>query len=398
MRGRDSRSWRGVIIRCCIIALSFLPFFALLRISGPLDEQEAFTRMTRRKGGVEATLADCLPHLAPPLPRDVEWSERLFRMISEYACCGSSGASMPELAPPPAPVSYDPLPPDARKLLEAEKCFVRPKLGPKVDLCVYEAAHDNMISKSIVQTGVWDIDTMRFLQFALEDEAPGIVIDVGANIGLFTLSAAAMGHTVFAFEPFSENVARLAAGVVRNRLQGRVRLYPAALSDSRFAAEIAVEGTNRGGGTIRRKPTLLREDIGEARPLDDWLGAVEAELGVAVGGPAPSLLLLKLDAEGHEPRVLAGAARLLAAQRPKFVVLEVSPALMGAAGCSFRRVVEVLLREGAYCAFEGAALDPSARLEAGNATGVEEWAERAARLHTDDLFFVRRGSGIATCP
>jgi hypothetical protein len=51
---------------------------------------------------------------------------------------------------------------------------------------------------------------LHFIPFALQaknltrDEV--IFMDIGANVGWFTVNAAAMGYTVFAFEPTSPNV------------------------------------------------------------------------------------------------------------------------------------------------------------------------------------------------
>lgn len=60
---------------------------------------------------------------------------------------------------------------------------------------------------------------------------PEWVIDVGANVGMATYAASAMGFRVLAFEPVFENLQRLCDGLHLNRARELVRLYHAVVSD-----------------------------------------------------------------------------------------------------------------------------------------------------------------------
>lgn len=64
-----------------------------------------------------------------------------------------------------------------------------------------------------------------------KDDADGIVVDVGANVGMATFAAAAMGFRVVAFEPVFENLQRVCDGVFLNRAWDRVAVFHAAASD-----------------------------------------------------------------------------------------------------------------------------------------------------------------------
>lgn len=61
--------------------------------------------------------------------------------------------------------------------------------------------------------------------------SPEWVIDVGANVGMATYAASAMGFRVLAFEPVFENLQRLCDGLHLNRATELVRLYHAVASD-----------------------------------------------------------------------------------------------------------------------------------------------------------------------
>lgn len=59
----------------------------------------------------------------------------------------------------------------------------------------------------------------------------GIVVDVGANVGMATFAAAVMGFKVLAFEPVFENLQRICEGIYFNRVAELVDVFDAAASD-----------------------------------------------------------------------------------------------------------------------------------------------------------------------
>lgn len=136
-----------------------------------------------------------------------------------------------------------------------------------------------------------------------EAMAAATAIDAGANVGAYARAmAAAFGH-VHAFEPAPDTFACLARNIVDWGLADRITAHPNALS----AAE---EGVSMGtGGWFRR--SISREVAGPgdipAVPIDS-LGLTD-------------VLFLKLDVEGYELKVLAGATQTLERCRP-FVMME----------------------------------------------------------------------------
>ena len=62
----------------------------------------------------------------------------------------------------------------------------------------------------MLSSGLWEPFVTRVYQQALTFHHDAVVVDVGANIGYYTLLAAAMGHSVIAVEPQHENLRRLA--------------------------------------------------------------------------------------------------------------------------------------------------------------------------------------------
>jgi len=137
--------------------------------------------------------------------------------------------------------------------------------------------------------------------FLRKQLGPGdIFIDIGANIGLFTILAARRGATVEAFEPAPFNYERLERNIQLNHFRaGQVASHPCALGNS--SGEVTLRrplNDNYGMASIvaRHAPDGIRVPV---RRLDDAL-CVSARRYV-----------VKVDVEGAELQVLEGAKATL---------------------------------------------------------------------------------------
>jgi FkbM family methyltransferase len=158
--------------------------------------------------------------------------------------------------------------------------------------------------------------------------APGDwVIDVGANVGLVTSRLCQLvgpAGAVWAVEPLPRNVERLEALAARNRL-GQLTVLPVALSSQAGTARLRlpIRGGGAFGSFVATWETAGEVDVDTAR-LDDL---------VAERRPPGPLRLVKIDAEGFEPQVIAGAAETLSTLRP-LVLCEFNDVLLQQAGTS----------------------------------------------------------------
>jgi FkbM family methyltransferase len=152
---------------------------------------------------------------------------------------------------------------------------------------------------------------------------PGdVMIDVGANVGIFTLAAArAVGGAglVHAFEPVTANYERLVENVELNGLQN-VRLNRAAAGDQAGTATLGIEpGMERASGRVMSGFYAVglsgRQASAPMVRVDDYL---------ALSSPERQVRMVKMDVEGFEPRALAGMRALLDGQRVDVLLLEVS--------------------------------------------------------------------------
>ena len=93
-------------------------------------------------------------------------------------------------------------------------------LDVKFEMMVYHhGSVGDIVSDHIRRSGSWEKDETERLLKLLEcttEECPSrVFVDVGANIGWFSLVALHMGHTVIAFEPFKRNVELFCASLAK---------------------------------------------------------------------------------------------------------------------------------------------------------------------------------------
>lgn len=160
-------------------------------------------------------------------------------------------------------------------------------------------------------TARYDVDEMDFLDRYLRQGDH--VLDIGANIGTYTLfSARRIGSAgrVVAFEPEPRNAARLRENVARNELGAVVEVHEEAVAHEVGEVEL-----------------LLDHDVSNAIVMGDGLhGAHRTVASVRIDGVVPTgprLAVAKLDVEGAEAMALRGATLLLAAATPPVWIVEV---------------------------------------------------------------------------
>ena len=87
-----------------------------------------------------------------------------------------------------------------------DECYTLPEtLGVQAPLCV--KVNDELVSKSVRNGGLWERAVLTMVLRALSKfPFKSVLIDGGANVGEFTVMAAALGHQVVAVEPMVDNI------------------------------------------------------------------------------------------------------------------------------------------------------------------------------------------------
>jgi FkbM family methyltransferase len=134
--------------------------------------------------------------------------------------------------------------------------------------------------------------------FLLSQFKPGqVFVDVGANVGAYSIRAAAKGMKVFAFEPNPENLKLLNKNAEINHIS--LDPLPYALGPNEGQAHLTLNG---GLSKISSTEGILVE----MRTLDSF--------------SLPAVDLVKLDVEGYELEVLQGAKGTLKEHHPTLMI------------------------------------------------------------------------------
>ena len=137
----------------------------------------------------------------------------------------------------------------------------------------------------------------------------GVVVDVGANLGLSVLALAPLAARLLAVEASPRTAAALRATVAANGLEARVTVAPVALGAA--AGELAFhESDHSAGSHLLSAETLGGEALPTVTVPVETLDALVARHGLG------RVDFIKIDVEGHETEVLDGAAATLAKDRP----------------------------------------------------------------------------------
>jgi FkbM family methyltransferase len=212
---------------------------------------------------------------------------------------------------------------------------------PEFQIFTHPPEADVFISQALLKGQSWDPYVLQVFRGALAGSAPGLVVDVGANIGYFTLLSASYGHRVVAFEPFRRNFERLAASVSLNGFSSRVQLYCNAVSNREAVFQFETSSDNQGGIGLKE----LAVDPGEVR----LTGVVGVDFVTALRLDAvvdEKVILLKVDVEGAEGFVLDGAGGLLSRRLVDYVAIEFSGATRNSRECPAQALLSRMIEFG----------------------------------------------------
>lgn len=148
---------------------------------------------------------------------------------------------------------------------------------------------------------------------------PQTVLDVGANTGLYSLIAVTADPRAraVAYEPVPEIASLLRANLAANPQGDRITVREVAIGDRSGSAQLHLPPA-QPDGTIETSASL-EPDFKEAIDRVVTVEAATLDRAWRVEGQ-PAVSLVKIDVEGAEHRVLAGATDLVTACRPMLTI------------------------------------------------------------------------------
>jgi FkbM family methyltransferase len=147
---------------------------------------------------------------------------------------------------------------------------------------------DSIVVKEMFEDNVYEVHGWHF------ENEDGVVIDIGANIGSFSIQAAWLGATeIFAIEPEPHNLIALKKNIRLNNMQSIIKPIAVGISNFNGVATISDEG---GDSTIINNKDGAEIEV---MSLDSFIKK----------NNITAVQVLKIDTEGSEVETILGASR-----------------------------------------------------------------------------------------
>jgi FkbM family methyltransferase len=159
---------------------------------------------------------------------------------------------------------------------------------------LYCEADDEAFTPWMKSDGFWEAWVTKWMSGKFQQNTH--FIDIGANVGYYTMLAAEAGLTVAAVEP-NPHVRELLTWSVRENRYKNVEVIPEAMGARKKAkATLSVPRKHSGGAYVGTKPAesdYIQYEIG-VNSVDNMFSHMNENV------------LIKIDAEGFEPEIWAG--------------------------------------------------------------------------------------------
>jgi FkbM family methyltransferase len=197
-------------------------------------------------------------------------------------------------------------------------------LHPQFWIAVHKQSFDP-VRFSIMGWGkYYEKDLSKAFTEILDKTARTIVLDVGGNIGWFSLLSVSLGHDVYVWEPNPVNLNRLCQSLRLNGWDshdniphrtaggGSITIHARGISDveGHFWLEQPLHGLSNGASRVVTNQSdsnaipVSVETLDKVALSRGWLSSTSRKKGVTIA-------VLKVDVEGLESQVFRGASKLL---------------------------------------------------------------------------------------
>lgn len=165
---------------------------------------------------------------------------------------------------------------------------------------------DDYIGYSIIHAKIYEPHITKLIKNILNEN--DVFLDIGANIGYFTMLASSIIKTngkVIAFEPNPQNLQLIYSSMQQNKMHN-IDIYPYAVSNNKTILRFANVGSN---GVV----------ITEHAQDQKHFFFVQSVMLDTILKDEPCINLIKIDVEAHEPYALEGMKEIIKKHRPKIL-------------------------------------------------------------------------------
>jgi len=171
---------------------------------------------------------------------------------------------------------------------------------PPNKMCIKPIHTDVHVSGLIKSQGGWETDIVRNVVRVLNKYLDAVLLDIGCNIGMYTVVAAGMQRQVIAVDADPRNLAYLRTSLDLNNSTNNVRILYNAVSNEKVTLYPMIpDPSNEGAVHMYTEQRLQAENLKATLPPVDSITMAEILATIKA-----EQVILKIDIEGYECKAL----------------------------------------------------------------------------------------------
>ena len=151
---------------------------------------------------------------------------------------------------------------EPKNLYDSIKCRESANVFVRTTLCVHDIKRDTYVSESIWRTGVWELNILSAYMEYINNNPDWLVLDIGSQIGQYSLFPAKLGRNVLTVEPFYDNILRIHKAANISNTSSRITLVTNAISNKRGEIKMLEPNKNNIGaqGLVQNMNRVINID------------------------------------------------------------------------------------------------------------------------------------------
>lgn len=171
-----------------------------------------------------------------------------------------------------------------------------------------DSKNDESVSGSVAAKGSWDIDNVKKILEILLSDLELVFVDVGSDVGVYSLSAATSGNRVIAIDCCRGNVMRLCASMRAGKVRDQMTIVHNAISDTRG----------------RFKPKEQMPKTKEKHPIEELsVDSILLDDILEIMEGYDTNIVLRIDLDDNEAKVLKGAEKFFKTVKVQYLLINI---------------------------------------------------------------------------
>jgi FkbM family methyltransferase len=188
-------------------------------------------------------------------------------------------------------------------------------------LCIDSIKEDIWTSAQIWRDGIWKERILKKWIYTVQNYKNCFVLDIGANIGQYSLFAAKLGSDVISIEPIQDNILRIHKAAVIENLKKKIMIIKNAISNKRNELKVLTSPKNEAQRiknndlSLNYNSDFLKEKqkhLVKTILFDDLIGYM----------PSYDCAIMKINIEGFEPYAFQYSENFFENYDVEFIIME----------------------------------------------------------------------------